>query len=141
MELDNTPEIYETLSKTFLALKASDKLGSNSISSSIAPIYDKLVATEGQLEKTRSDLLENIAKKVTEKFNDPKVSEIWTELIVSQVYDLVTLEFNPKFVKIEQTLSSLRNQIENSEERIGRIDKRLMIMIKSPYLIVLYFMG
>ena len=60
VELDNTLEIYETLSKTFLALKARDKLGCNSVSSSIAPIYDKLVATEAQLEKTRSDLLENI---------------------------------------------------------------------------------
>jgi len=51
VELDNTPEIYETLSKTFLALKANDKLGSNSVSSSIAQIYDKVVATEAQLEK------------------------------------------------------------------------------------------
>ena len=36
VELDNTPEIYETLSKTFLALKAIDKLGSDSVSSSSA---------------------------------------------------------------------------------------------------------
>ena len=124
-ELDNTPEIYETLSKTFLALKASDKLGSNSVSSSIAPIYNKLVATEAQLVKTNSDLLENITKKVTEKFNDPRSLKETTELIVSQVYDSVTLEFNPKFAKIEQALSSLRTQIENLEERISRIEKKL----------------
>ena len=31
MKLDNTSDIYETLSKTFLALKANDKLGSNSV--------------------------------------------------------------------------------------------------------------
>jgi len=78
---------------------------------------------------------------VTEKFNDPRSLKEATELTVSQVYDSVTLEFNPKFVKIEQTLGSLRTQIENSEERISRIEKGLMIMIKSPCSIVLYFMG
>ena len=62
MELDNTPEIYETPSKTFLALKAIDKLGSNSFSSSIIQIHYKVVATEAQLEKRISDLLENITK-------------------------------------------------------------------------------
>jgi len=77
VELHNTPEVYKTLSKTFLALKASDKLGSNSVSSSIAPIYDKLVATEAQLEKTRSHLLDNITKKVTEKFKDPRSNSSW----------------------------------------------------------------
>ena len=125
VELDNTPEVYKTLSKIFLALKASDKLGSNSVSSSIASIYDKLVATEAQLEKTRSDLLDNITKKVTEKFKDPRSLKEATELIVSQVFDSISLEFHPKFVKIEQTLSSQRNQIENLEERISRIEKKL----------------
>ena len=49
-----------------------------------------------------------------------------TELIISQVYDSITLEFNPKFAKIEQALlGSLRFQIENLEERIGRIEKKL----------------
>ena len=72
MELDNNPEIYETLSDTFLALKANDKLGSESVSSSITQIYDKVAATEAQLEKTRSDLLENVTNEVTEKFNDPR---------------------------------------------------------------------
>ena len=111
--------------RLFLALKASDKLGSNSVSSSIGPIYNKLVATEAQLVKTKSDLLENITKKVAEKLNDPRSLKETTELIVSQAYDSVTLEFNPKFGKIEQALSSLRTQIENLEERISRIEKKL----------------
>ena len=75
--------------------------------------------------KTKSDLLENITKKLTEKFNDPRSLKETTELIVSQDYDSVTLELNPKFAKIEQALSSQRTQIENLEERISRIKKKL----------------
>ena len=62
---------------------------------------------------------------MTEKFKDPRSLKEATELIVSQVFDSVTLEFNPKFAKIEHTPSSLRNQIENLEERISRIETKL----------------
>ena len=124
-ELANTPEIYQTLSKTFLALKARGKVGSTLVSSSVAPIYEQLVATEAQLEKTKSDLLENITQKVTEKFNDSRSMKEPAELIISQVYDAITLEFNPKFAKIEQALKGLRTQIENLEDRIIRIETKL----------------
>ena len=53
------------------------------------------------MEKTKSDLLENIKKKMTEKFDDPRLLKEATELIVSQVYDSFTFEFNPKLAKIE----------------------------------------
>ena len=78
---------------------------------------------------------------MTEKFSDPRSLKEATELMVSQMYDSITLEFNPKFAISKQALSSLRTQIENLEERIGPIEKSLMIMIKSPCLIVLYFIG
>ena len=39
MELSNTPEIYQTLSKTYLALKASDKLGSNLVPETFNEFY------------------------------------------------------------------------------------------------------
>ena len=62
---------------------------------------------------------------MTEKFNGPRSLKEATELIISQVYHSVPLEFNPNFAKIEQALSSLRTQIENLEERIARIEEKL----------------
>ena len=62
---------------------------------------------------------------MTEKFNDPRSPKETIELIVSQVNDSPTLEFNPKFAKTERALSSLRTQIENLGERISRIEKKL----------------
>ena len=38
---------------------------------------------------------------------------------------MIPLEFNPKFAKIGQALSNLRTQIENLEEKISRIEKKL----------------
>ena len=62
---------------------------------------------------------------MTEKFNDARSLKEATELIVSKVYDSVTLEFNPKFAKNKQAVNSLRTRIENLEERIGRIEREL----------------
>ena len=47
------------------------------------------------------------------------------ELIVSEIYDSITLEYNVKFEKIEKLFSSLDSQIQSLELRVATIEEKL----------------
>ena len=47
------------------------------------------------------------------------------ELIVSEIYDSITLEYNGKFEKVENLFSSLNGQIQSIELRVATIEEKL----------------
>ena len=98
-----------------------DALSTNSIS----PIPQQLVATQAELDKTKNDLMDTITQKVTEKLASSNSLKESTETIVSQIYDAVTLEFNPKFQLIEKSLKGLKNELEYLEEKLNRLESKL----------------
>ena len=128
-ELATTPDIYMRLSKTYLALRGNDKSRANgpalALSSSISPIQQKLVATQAELDKTKNDLMDSITQKVSEKLASSDSLKESTELIASQIYDALMIEFNPKFQRIEKSLKGLSNELENLEDRLNRLENKL----------------
>lgn len=119
-ELKNSPDIYKSLSKTYNALTIKE-----SNTGECASLMDKITSTELDLEKTKRELLQNITKKVNERFSDADSFRQSSHDIICQIYDAITLDYQPKFEKIEQSLKTLRNQIINQEEKIMKIEMKL----------------
>ena len=60
-----------------------------------------------------------------ERLKDKNTMKESVDSIVSQIHGAISVEYNPKFLKIEKSLKILRKQIENLEERIEKLEVKL----------------
>jgi hypothetical protein len=67
-----------------------------------------------------------------------QLAAINSELIVSEIYDSITLEYNGKFEKIEELFSILKSQIDILVLRVATMEKSVKIMNRSVYLIFFF---
>jgi hypothetical protein len=120
-ELKNSPDIYKSLSKAYNALTIKE-----SNTGECASLMDKVTSTELDLEKTKRELMQNITKKVNERFSDADSFRQSSHDIICQIYDAITLDYQPKFEKkTEQSPKTLRNQITNQKEKNHEIEMKL----------------
>ena len=80
-----------------------------------------MATVQAELEKTKLSLKNDIARKVAKMATGGGS----VDTIVSEVYDSIVVEYNPKFEKLEKSLKTLKTLIGNLEERINRIEMRL----------------
>ena len=109
------------------------------MSTAITDLQDRIAATESELERTKKELMESINSKVVERLKDKNTIKGSVDSIVSQIHDAISVEYNPKFLKIENSLKILRNQIENLEERIGKPEVKLDNFVQNSLLDSLVF--
>ena len=85
-------------------------------------LLGQVATVQAELEKTKLSLRNDIARKVAEMATGGGCADT----IVSEVHDSIAVEYSPKFAKLEKLLTTLKkNQIENPEERVNRIEIRL----------------
>ena len=110
------PDVYHR-SKTITALN----LTMADPEPATSGLLDSVAKVEAELEKIKLSLRNDIACKVAEMATGGGS----TDTIVSEVHNSIGAEYNPKFKKLEKSLTTLKTQIENLEERVNRIEMRL----------------
>ena len=87
-------------------------------------------------------MLKDIEKLVTEKVAQKNsINPGTAEQIISQVYDVFSVEYNGKFDEIGKVLNELRAQIEPLENRIEKIEDSLDEYQQEAQLDSLVFVG
>ena len=74
-------------------------------------LNNKVNSTELDLEKTKRELMQTITKKVNERLSEADSFQQSSHYIICQIHDAISLDYQPKFEKIENSLKTFRNQI------------------------------
>jgi hypothetical protein len=86
-------------------------------------------------------LLTEIQRKVNEKSGQSSKQFLRAEMIVSEVYDAISIEYNPKFARIEKLLKGLKSQIVYIESRISSVEADVGDLKQDLLLENLVFLG
>ena len=92
---------------------------------------------------TKSSLMNDISRVVSNTMKDRRASEIISEEIVNEVYNSISLEYNAKFEKKinETTLQRLHNAVNLLENKISKLEDRLDQLEQDTLLDTLIFYG
>ena len=122
-EAKNSPEIYKQ-SKSYAALEISEPASSSS------QLLERIVASEDEIARTQKSMMELITEKVLEKCGDKQQKsgdslKQSCEMIISEIYASVSLEFTPKFQSILQSYKSLKAEVQGLENRVQQMESRI----------------
>ena len=128
-ECESSPDLYYQ----FLKKKTAKGAGADlTASSETSAIRNQVTLAQDEVTKLKFGLVKEIEKKVQEKVvsvtgvaGSSQQAALNPELIVSEIYDSITLEYNVKFEKIEKLFSSLDSQIQSLELRVATIEEKL----------------
>ena len=90
---------------------------------------------------TKSNLMNDISRVVSNTMKDRRASEIISEDIVNEVYNSISLEYNAKFEKIETTLRKLYNAVNLLENKISNLEDKFDQLEQDALLDSLIFYG
>lgn len=140
------PDIFKTKSKTYLSLpkktKVKSSLAPSTPTSAAASTLKEIInETQEELINTKSNLMNDISRVVSDTMKDRRASEIISEDIVNEVYNSISLEYNAKFEKIESTLQRLYKAVNLLENKISIIEDRVDQLEQDTLLDTLIFYG
>ena len=99
------PDIFKTLSKIYSSLptktKAKSSLALSTPTSAAASTLKEIInESQEELMNTKSNLMTDISRVVTDTIKDRRASEIISGDIVNEVYNSIFLEYNVEFKKL-----------------------------------------
>ena len=154
-EMDNDPEIYQPYLEKYRAKRKGTVSNSTNqpghllknLPSHLSPdignqssdLSIRLTQTQREFEAVKANLREEISRKVSDRINNQLPHS--AESIISDVYDSLMVEYSPKFDFIEKQLKSLKNSFMLLEERVKKIENRLVDIEQEDRLNSLIFSG